>query len=424
MSTPAQGRAIQKRHILVAMCFFATLICYIDRVSISVAIIPMAEQFGWSNTTKGWVLSSFFIGYLVAMIPGGWLSGRYGGHIVLGVALVLWSLFTLVTPAAAAMSLTALVIVRIGMGLGEAATFPAAMNLFARWLPAGERTRAVTLNLGGISAGTVVGLSVAGLIVAELGWEAVFHIFGAVGVVFAGLWFLLVRGSPATHPTISAEERALLAGCVEGTTAGIRTPWRRLLSHPAVWALTINHFCSTWLLYLMLTWLPSYFRDVQHLGIASSGVFAVGPWIAMFVVSNLAAVYADRMIARGVAVTRVRKLMQCTALLGSSAALLVASQATTPGMALATLCVAMGLLGLTWPGFAGNHLDIAPRHADVLYAFTNTFGTIPGIVGVAATGWLLDLTGGYTATFLVAAGVNVVGALVWLIWATGEPIVD
>ena len=144
----------------------------------------------------------------------------------------------------------------------------------------------------------------------------------------------------------------------------------------------------------------------------------------MFAVSNLAAVLADRLIAGGMRVVTVRKAMQCTGLAGSSAALLVASQATTPGLALATLCVALGLLGLTWPGFAGNHLDIAPRHADVLYGVTNTFGTIPGIVGVAATGWLLDLTGSYTATFVVAAGVNIVGALVWLIWAAGEPIVD
>jgi ACS family sodium-dependent inorganic phosphate cotransporter len=37
---------------------------------------------------------------------------------------------------------------------------------------------------------------------------------------------------------------------------------------------------------------------------------------------------------------------------------------------------------------------------------------------------LLDLTGGYTATFIVAASINVVGALVWLIWGTGERILD
>jgi len=425
MATAAATRGLQKRHILVAMCFAATFICYIDRVSISVAVIPMAEQYHWSNTTKGWVLSSFFIGYLLAMIPGGWLSGRYGGRLVLGVALVLWSLFTLVTPIAAGVSLGTLIVVRIGMGLGEAATFPASMTLFARWLPAGERTRAVAFNLGGISLGTVFGLAVAGAVVAAWGWSAIFYLFGAAGVGFALLWFMLVHDRPAVHPTIGADERALLADCVD--TAGAPhepTPWAELLSHPAVWAVAVNHFCSTWLLYLMLTWLPSYFRDVQHLGIANSGLFSVGPWVTMFLCGNLAAYVADRMIARGTGVTAVRKIMQCTGLLGSSVALLAASQAATPGMALLTLCAALGLLSLTWAGFACNHLDIAPRHADVLYGFTNSFGALPGIIGVAATGWLLDATGSYTATFVVAAGVNVVGALVWLIWGTGERIID
>lgn len=420
----ATGR-LPKRAILVAMCFVATFVCYIDRVSISVAIIPMAEEFGWDNTTKGWVLSSFFVGYLLAMVPGGWLSGRYGGRIVLGVALVLWSLFTLVTPVAAGVSLAALLVARIGMGIGEAATFPAAMNLFARWLPAGERSRAVAFNLTGIPLGTVFGLAVSGVIVAAWGWPAIFYLFGGFGLVFAALWFVMVHGRPGVHPSITASERALLAECIDSAApTPMATPWRALAAQPAVWALGINHFCSNWVLYLMLTWLPSYFKDVQQLGIAQSGLFAVGPWIAMFVVANLAAQLADRLIAGGTSITVVRKIMQVTGLLGSSAAMLAASQATTPGAALATLCAALGFLGLTWSGFACNHLDIAPRHADVLYGVTNAFATLPGIIGVAATGWLLDVTGSYSATFLVAAGVNVVGALVWLVWSTGERVVD
>jgi len=418
-------KPIPKRLILVALCFAATFVCYIDRVSISVAVIPMAEQYHWSGTTKGMVLSSFFVGYLLAMLPGGWLSSRYGGRIVLGIALVLWSLFTLVTPVAAGISLAALLITRAGMGLGEAATFPATMNLFARWLPPAERTRAVAFNLTGIPVGTVFGLSVAGLVVTNFGWPAVFYLFGAAGLVFAVAWFALVHARPAAHPTIGDPERALLEGCVDTVRdAAVATPWRALFAEPAVWALIVNHFCSNWLLYLMLTWLPSYFRDIQHLSIARSGWFAVGPWLTMFVVANLAAHIADAMIARGTSVTAVRKLMQTVGLLGSSGALLFASQAVTPGSALATLCIALGFLGLTWSGFACNHLDIAPRHADVLYGITNGFGTVPGIVGVAATGWLLDLTGSYTATFMVAAGVNVVGAAVWLIWGTGKQVID
>jgi ACS family sodium-dependent inorganic phosphate cotransporter len=136
MATAATaGAGVPKRWILVGLCFAATAICYIDRVNISVAIIPMAEEYGWSATTKGFVLSSFFIGYFIAMVPGGWLANKLGGKILLGAALLFWSVFTFATPIAAGVSLAVLIGARILMGVGEAATFPAVYNLLSRWLP-------------------------------------------------------------------------------------------------------------------------------------------------------------------------------------------------------------------------------------------------------------------------------------------------
>lgn len=420
----AQG-GVPKRHILVALCFVATFICYIDRVNISVAIIPMAEQFGWSGTTKGLVLSSFFIGYMGAMIPTGWLANRIGGKLLLGFALVGWSVFTFLTPIAASLSFAMLIATRIAMGMGEAASFPAVYNLFARWLPPTERTRAVAFNLTGVALGTVFALSTTGWLVATRGWQSVFYVFGGAGLMFAVAWFWLVHSRPSAHPTISPEERAMLAPVeADGDSAGDHVPWARIFSHSAVWALIFNHFCGNWTLYLMLAWLPSYFRDAQHLSVTGSGIFAVGPWVSFFVVGNLGAALADRLITRGVDLTLVRKVFQIAGLLGSAACLLFASNATTPMSALATLCGALGLLGLTWSGFASNHLDLGPRYADVLFSISNTAGTLPGIVGVAATGFLLDLTGGYTATLIAAATVNVAGAIVWLIWGTGKRILD
>jgi MFS transporter, ACS family, solute carrier family 17 (sodium-dependent inorganic phosphate cotransporter), other len=424
-ASPVDATAIPKRYILVALCFCATFICYIDRVNISVAIIPMAEHFGWSGTTKGLVLSSFFIGYLGAMLPVGWLANRYGGRTLLGVALVSWSIFTFLTPIAASLSFAALIATRILMGVGEAASFPAVYNLLARWVPKSERSRAASINLTGIPLGTIFALSTTGWLIAHHGWPSVFYAFGALGLIFACFWFWQVRARPSAHPSISEAERALLSHLdAEIGTTPQPVPWKRLFSHSAVWALVINHFCANWTLYLMLTWLPSYFRDVQHMSIAGSGLFAIGPWLSQLAVGNASALMADRAIARGADVTVMRKVMQCSGLLGGAAFLLLATQAATPTMALLTLCGAMGAGALCWSGFASNHLDIAPEHADVLWSISNTAGTVPGIVGVAATGLLLDLTGGYGATFAVAAGINVVGAIVWLIWGTGKRILD
>jgi len=86
------------------------------------------------------------------------------------------------------------------------------------------------------------------------------------------------------------------------------------------------------------------------------------------------------------------------------------------------MCGALGALGFTWSGFLPNHLDIAPRYADILMGITNTAGTIPGVVGVYVTGWLVQSTGSYAAPFLLCAAVEVFGALVWLAWGTSKRV--
>lgn len=161
---------MQKRHNIVFLCFCAAFVCYIDRVNISVAIIPMQEAFGWSDTVKGMVLSSFFIGYMIMQAPNGWLTNRIGGKIVLGFVVLSWSLFTFLTPIAAFISLPVLIAIRIFMGLGEAAMFPATYGLFGYWVPESERSRSTIFLLSGIPLGTLFALTITGWIVTRFGW--------------------------------------------------------------------------------------------------------------------------------------------------------------------------------------------------------------------------------------------------------------
>ena len=92
---------IPKRFLLIFYSTLAVIICYIDRVNISVAIIPMQEQFGWSESQVGLIFSSFYIGYMITMALGGYLADKFGGKRVLGYGVILWSLFTILTPVAA-----------------------------------------------------------------------------------------------------------------------------------------------------------------------------------------------------------------------------------------------------------------------------------------------------------------------------------
>ena len=413
-----------RRRVLVGMCFLASFIAYTDRVNISVAAVAMREDLGWSQTEKGLVLSAFFVGYMLFMYPSSWLAKRYGGRNVLGWAVVAWSTFTVLTPVAAAVSVPLLIAARICMGIGEAAIFPASVELYSRWIPVTERTRAMARLLSGIPMGTVVGLMATGWIVGRWHWSLAFYSFGVVGLVWAVAWFARVANDPAADPRITPHECAIIGRMRRDSAARDRLSIGRLMRMPSVWAMVAAHFATTWTLYVLISWLPSYFREAQGLTIASSGLFSAAPWLAMFAVTNLGATVADRMIRGGVALTRVRKLMQSLGLVGSAAFLLATHEVHSPMLALALMCGAAGALGFAWSGYAPNGLDLSPGHAAQLTGISNTIATIPGIVGVAITGWLVDVTGTYSAAFVLTAAVSGAGALAYLALFDANPIAE
>ena len=321
-------------------------------------------------------------------------------------------------------SLPLLIAVRIAMGLGESAMFPASFSLFSRWVPEAERSRSMGLLASGIPLGTLFALTTTGWIVTRYGWPSVFYIFGLFGVIWAAVWYFKAASYPGEYPGITAEELELLGSSPDGKQEPADIPWKKLLSHRAVLVIFINHFCTNWGLYMMLAWLPSYFRDVQSLSVTGAGFYSAAPWLTMFVMTNVAGWAADRLLKRGSSITFVRKLMQVCGLFGSAVFFLLALHADTPLVALSVMCGALAFIALTFSGYVPNFLDIAPRYADVLIGISNTFGTIPGIIGVALAGWLLDQTGSYAGVFMIVAAVQVVGGALWLLFATGEKIID
>lgn len=419
-----RGRRWGRRHLLIALCALAVIIGYTDRVNISVASVAMRMQFGWTQTTKGLVLSAFFVGYISFLFVGGWLATRFGGKRVLGFAVLGWSVFTLLTPMAASESLPLLIAVRIAMGIGEAAIFPAAYELFGRWVPAAERTGAVAALFSGISIGTVIGLTATAWITGRYGWPVAFYGFGILGLLWVAIWFVSVSNDYTEDSRLTAGERALIEQICAGSRPPGQVPWRRVLAEPALRAAIVAHFCTTWSLYVLLTWLPSYLSDVRSLTVARSGFFSAAPWIAMCVMTYFAAAVSGALIRRGSSLTRTRKLMQAVGLLGSAALLVLASHVHTSAMALGLLCGAAGALGFTWSGYAPNLIDLAPRHSALLGAFSNTIATIPGIVAVSITGWLVDATGTYTAAFILTAAVSVFGALVFVRFGSTRAIIE
>ena len=166
-------RANKRRWMMVFSLFVAFVLCNLDKVNMSVAIVPMAKSFGWTSTQKGLVASAFFWGYAFTQIPGGWLSSKYGGKAVLFYGVMLWSLGTLIAPWCAALGMGPLLTSRFIVGLGEGVAPSAATGILAKTIPPTQRSKAVTATFGGLDVGSLFGLLIAPPIILYLGgWQA------------------------------------------------------------------------------------------------------------------------------------------------------------------------------------------------------------------------------------------------------------
>ncbi len=333
---------------------------------------------------------------------------------MLGTAVIWWSLWTIFTPPAAMVSLSALVGARILLGMGEAAVFPASINLIGRWVPELQRSRAVAMLASSLYLGTVFALPVTGWLVRDFGWPTPFYAFGLVGLVWAVVWF-----SGLTRETAVATPSAAPGGIHDSSI-----PWARLLRLPSVSAIVIAHFCHNWTLYLLLAWLPSYFKSTFGVSIVNAGLLSAAPWLSGFVACNLAGVVADGLLRRGRSATFVRKLMMTIGFGGVALATIQLPAAQSVASAVLLTCCAAGALSVSNAGFATNCFDIAPRHSGLIWGISNTAATLPGIFGVYVTGWLVDRTGSYGIPFFVTGGLALFGLVYYLVFGSGERRID
>ncbi|MGZ6226567.1 MAG: ACS family MFS transporter [Candidatus Binataceae bacterium] len=418
-ATVAMAARWPRRYTVIVLFALSTVLCYVDRVNISIAIIPLAHAKGYSEAERGLVLSSFFWGYLWFQLPGGLFADRFGGKRVLGAGVALWSIATFLTPIATA-SFALLLFMRAALGVGEAINFPAIHSIAARWTPASERARAISLHLSGTALGTIIALLASPPIIIAFGWEAVFYISGLIGLLWLALWWWKAADRPEDSPGVSAAEMAEIRAGRSEVDAAEKIPWGEICRERAVWAIVMAHLCNNFGFYILLLWLPSYLDQTFHVPLKDLGVMAVMPYLAAFVAGNCSGWFADSLQRRGMRMTAVRKTLQTTAFGLGAAAVCAMPFAHSAVQAVVLATISVGGTAIGMGGWGVNHLDVAPRYAGILMGISNTFATLPGIIGVAATGFIVQATGSYSDVFYLAAVVYLVGLVAFDVWGSAE----
>ncbi|XP_012715143.2 sialin [Fundulus heteroclitus] len=383
-------------------------------------------QYPWDSETQGWLLGSFFFGYLLTQIPGGYLAGHYGGKVFLGLGVFGTAVLTLLTPVAAGLGSHWLFALRALEGFGEGVTFPAMMAMWARWAPPLERSRLITLSGSGASFGAFLALPLTGYICEKLGWPAVFYLCGGAGCLWFVFWCALVSDDPRTHRRISKEESDYIINSIgaQGKRHGWSLPLLSMLLSVPLWTIIISQMCSNWSYYTLLTSLPTYMNDILHFDLQSNGFLSSLPYLGSFPVSVLSGVAADWLIERKVfSITNVRKIFTFLGLLLPAVFLIAVCYAGCSHILTVTfLTLSTSVGGISAAGVYVNQIDIAPRYAGFLLGVTNTFGTIPGVVAPIVTGYFTEdhTLAGWRKVFWVAAGINIGGAVIYTMFGSGE----
>jgi len=404
--------------------FTLAMINYVDRVALSVASKPIADEFGLSPVVMGYLFSSFLWTYLLCLMPMGILVDKFGSKIVNAAGITVWSAATMLTGLAP--SYVALIATRLAMGVGEATTFPAGGRVVREWIPAGERGMTNAIFMAGTQAGPAFGALIVAWIVSEIGWRGSFLAVGAVGFIWLAAW-LIWYDIPERARWLAQEEREKIVRERGAATDALekRSGSKRvldLLRSRTMVGLALAEGCAVYTQYLFLTWLPSYLQTTRHLTILKTGMFTALPYAGAALLGIALGRVSDRILTHDAVGQGRRRSMGVVMMLSSSVILL------TPFVEQIWLMMVLFTLSLTGMATAislnfslVNDLLRNPEDSGKAMSILVVGGNSFGIIAPIVTGYVIQATGSYNWAFGIAGLLLVAGATI-LLTMTRSPI--
>ncbi|KRT86300.1 membrane transporter [Oryctes borbonicus] len=387
-------------------------------------------QFIWETDLQGYILSSFFYGYVITQIPFGIMAKKYGNIYFLGVGMLINSVFAFLVPISAEWGVGWLIAVRFIQGLGEGPIVPCTHSLLAKWIPPNERSRMGAFVYAGAQFGTVISMPLSGVLSASSArWPSVFYVFGAIGTVWCIAFLFLIYEDPEANKKMNSEERKYILNALWGAeTSEARKPpipWKSIVSSLPFWAILIAHMGHNYGYETLMTELPTYMKQVLKFNIKSNGTLSALPYLAMWLFSMAISHVADWMLVSGhFTHTAVRKIINGIGQYGPAIALTAASfTGCDRWLTVAILTIGVGLNGGIYSGFKINHLDISPRFAGVLMSFTNCLANLAGLLAPIYAGNIIKgnpTQARWRIVFVTAAAVYAGCCTFFVIFASGQ----
>jgi len=298
------------------------------------------------------------------------------------------------------MSFYPLLVTRFLFGAGEAGAFPNASIVVARWFPSHRGA----MLCGTMLAAAQIGGAASPLLVVPIqvhfGWRMSFFVFGAIGIVWAGAWYVWYRDTPPGSP-----ERPQ-------ARSHHSFPWHAALHSPSTLALLVTAACYVYVFNFFQTWFHTFLVRGRGFGEGSLWLSAF-PYVVA-ACANLAGGAASDWLVQKLGRKNGRRSVGATALGIAGIFTLAAMLTRGPILTMLYLAVVYGAITFQQSGVFGVCLDIGRARTGAMVGLMNTAGQIGGFVGSVAYGHLVEYFGNYDAPFLPMAALLFLGALLWL----------
>jgi MFS family permease len=431
METVKESTPFRFRYVIVGMLFLAGMLNYVDRMTLPVVAPLVAKELNFNPAEMGVIFSSFFLGYVAFCFIGGASADRFGAKRVYGWAMAIWSLFCGMTIVAT--GFTSLLVYRVIFGMGEGPMGSVTNKMIRDWIPREEVGRALAL---APNIGNQIGAMAAGPLVAVLvsagSWRTPFVVVTLLGFVWLAAWAWLVSDTPASSRFVSASERAFIESRRPGPatdSAGVADPYSlgHYMAQPAVLAVAAGFFGANYISYYIFTWLPSYLMDVQHLSLRSAALFVTIPPLMGIVGNLVGGTAADWMLRWTKQPILSRKIILILGLFVAACSLGAVTWITTLSAALVLVAIAQLFVSMCPLTCWLLVQELVPHsRTGTVGGYVHLLSNIAGIIGPAATGFIIQYGGGYSLSFLLAGGLVVLGALAVLLFvrSPAAPIIQ
>ncbi|MBZ5554884.1 MAG: MFS transporter [Acidobacteriia bacterium] len=391
--------------MLVSLLSATATASYLCRVNISVTGALLMNEFSLSQIQMGRIFSAFLLGYALMQIPGGLLADRWGAPRVLAGSALWWVAGTALLSAAGwgpfrgsgAEVITAMLVLRFIIGVGEAPTFPAAAQGVAHWIPMENQGRANGIVIAAIGLGSALAPPALTAIMLRWGWRLA----------------LLASALPALLVAVAWRRVR------EPEFSDLALPFRRSSHRPhgslrstSFILLTLSYTLQGYVGYIFVFWFYLYLVQVRHFDLLRSAALSSLPWILSILSIPIGGLISDRLVAGTLGLRWGRRAVPLFGLTFAGIFLALGARTVNAYLAAVSLAFATALVLSVEGPFWATMMEIAGRRSGTAGGVMNMGSNVGGLISPALTPILANRMGWENALY-VAAALSVLGALLW-----------